>query len=125
MCAERRELIILSDWSSVMNNLRPLPLIVIFCLFCSLAWPQYHGPIGTRQGKKRWAEPPEQRSTIQLHNAPDARELKKDADELARLSQSVPVDVEALNRGVVSKDLNEKLRRIEKLSKKLRSQIQP
>ena len=55
----------------------------------------------------------------------DTRELKKDADELARLSQSVPVDIEAVSRGVVSKDLNEKLRRIEKLSKRLRSQIQP
>ena len=55
----------------------------------------------------------------------DTRELKKDADELARLSQSVLVDIEAVSRGVVSKDLNEKLRRIEKLSKRLRSQIQP
>jgi hypothetical protein len=55
----------------------------------------------------------------------DTRQLKKDAEELASLSQSVPFDVEAVSRGVVSKDLNEKLRRIEKLSKRLRSQIQP
>jgi len=107
-----------------MNNLRPGFFALVLCLFCSPAWSQYHGPVGSGQGKKRWAELPEQRSTIQLHNATDPRELKKDADELARLSQSVPVDIETLNRGLVSKDLNEKLKRIEKLSKKLRIQIQ-
>ena len=100
-------------------------LALVLFLFCSLAWSQYHGPVGSGQGKKRWAEPPEQHNSIQLRNMLDTRELKKDADELARLSQSVPVDIEAVSRGVVSKDLNEKLRRIEKLSKKLRSQIQP
>ena len=98
---------------------------LVLCLSCSLAWSQYHGPVGSGQGKKRWAELPEQHNSIQLRNMLDTRELKKDADELARLSQSVPVDIEAVSRGVVSKDLNEKLRRIEKLSKRLRSQIQP
>src|SRR5438067_2452792 len=107
-----------------MNNLRPGFFAFVLCLFCSLGWSQYHGPVGSGQGKKRWAEPPEQRSSVQLHNAIDRRELKSDADELARLSQSVPTDIDAVSRGLVPKDLNEKLKRIEKLSKKLRSQIQ-
>jgi hypothetical protein len=76
------------------------------------------------QGKKRWAEPPEQRNVVQLRNTPDPRELQSDADELARLSQSVPAEIEDVSRGLVSKDLSEKLKRIEKLSKKLRDAVQ-
>jgi hypothetical protein len=111
-------------WSLVMNTTRLSICVLVLCSFCSVAWPQYHGPIGSGQGKKRWAEPPEQRNVVQLRNTPDPRELKSDADELARLSQSVPAEIEDVSRGLVSKDLSEKLKRIEKLSKKLRDAVQ-
>jgi hypothetical protein len=61
--------------------------------------------------------PLNQRPTI------DPVKLKRDADELASLAQSVPPEVDQTTKGVLPKDLSEKLKRIEKLAKQLRSQI--
>jgi hypothetical protein len=55
----------------------------------------------------------------------DAAQLKRDADELAKLAQAVPPQVEKLANGELPRDLNDHLKRIEKLSKKLRRQIGP
>ena len=54
----------------------------------------------------------------------DMVQFQKDADELAQLAQSIPTDIHNVEKGLVSKDLNERLKRIEKLSKKLRGQLQ-
>jgi HAMP domain-containing protein len=55
----------------------------------------------------------------------DLGKLKQDADELAGLAQSVPQDIDQTAKGVLPKDLNAKLKRIEKLAKQLRSQVTP
>jgi hypothetical protein len=52
-------------------------------------------------------------------------ELQQEAEELAQLAQSIPAEVEQVNHGVLPKDLNNKLKRIEKLSKHLRSDLTP
>jgi len=57
------------------------------------------------------------------HSPADFEKLKRDANELARLAQSIPPSVEQTTRGVLPKDLTERLKRIEKLAKQLRSQI--
>ncbi len=49
--------------------------------------------------------------------------LQRDAQELADLSASIPTDVKRVNRGLLPKDLVEKLKRVEKLSKHLRSEL--
>lgn len=54
---------------------------------------------------------------------PIHKKLKKDAEELAQLSQTIPAEVEGMSRGLVSNDLNDRLKRIEKLSKKLRDAV--
>jgi hypothetical protein len=53
----------------------------------------------------------------------DPAKLKHDADELASLAQSIPLEIDQTTKGVLPGDLNEKLKRIEKLAKQLRSQI--
>jgi hypothetical protein len=53
----------------------------------------------------------------------DSEKLKRDASELASLAGSVPPAIDATMQGMLPKDLNEKLKRIEKLAKELRSQI--
>ncbi len=53
----------------------------------------------------------------------DAVKLRHDADELAALAQSVPPAVDQTTKGMLPKDLSDKLKRIEKLAKELRSQI--
>jgi hypothetical protein len=53
------------------------------------------------------------------------KELQRDANELADLAQSVPGDINSISKGLLPKDLNDKLKRIEKLSKHLRSSVNP
>jgi len=55
----------------------------------------------------------------------DFGELQKEADDLSRTAQTIPDDMTALRKGTLPKDLIEKLKRIEKLSKRLRSQVAP
>ena len=47
-------------------------------------------------------------------------QLPKDAKELAELCASVPGDMDGVKHGLLSKDVLEKLRRMEKLSKHVR-----
>jgi hypothetical protein len=51
--------------------------------------------------------------------------LEQDADELARLAGSIPADIEKVHRGLLPADLKEKLKQIEKLSKRLRNGLAP
>jgi flagellar motor component MotA len=51
--------------------------------------------------------------------------LGQEADELARIAQTIPPDVASIQKGKLPKDMIEKLKQIEKLSKRLRSQINP
>src|SRR5690348_13976216 len=67
---------------------------------------------------------------VQKHASPEdmrARvanvQLQKDAKELAELCSSVPGDLDGVKQGLLSKDLLEKLKRVEKLSKHVREQL--
>ena len=51
------------------------------------------------------------------------QQLDHEAAELSALAQSIPLDINSVTRGTLPKDLLGKLKRIEKLSKQLRSQI--
>jgi hypothetical protein len=67
----------------------------------------------------RDVNPDRQLATQQI----DPAQLSKDANELAQLANSVPTEIENVKHGVVAKDLDKKLKRIEKLSKRLRSEL--
>jgi hypothetical protein len=55
----------------------------------------------------------------------DSAQLVREANELAKLASEIPSLVEQANKGVLSKDLNERLKRIEKLSKHLHRELTP
>lgn len=55
----------------------------------------------------------------------DPVQLERDARELLELSQSVQPDIQAVKQGLQPKDLIEKLKRIQKLAKHLRGEIEP
>jgi hypothetical protein len=55
----------------------------------------------------------------------DLVKLQQEADDLARTAQTIPTDVAGVRRGTLPKDIIEKLKRIEKLSKRLRSELNP
>jgi hypothetical protein len=50
-------------------------------------------------------------------------ELQKDAKELAEVCASIPADMDSVKRGLLPKDVLEKLTRVEKLSKRLREEL--
>jgi hypothetical protein len=52
-------------------------------------------------------------------------QLQRDADDLARKAQSIPSDVASVRKGMLPKDIIEKLKQIEKLSKRLRTELNP
>ena len=55
----------------------------------------------------------------------DPAKLRQEADELAKLAQSMPGDIAQVLRGKLPKDTADKLKRIEKLSKHLRGELSP
>ncbi len=62
-------------------------------------------------------------SPLQNLQGADLAKLRSDADELAMLAQSIPVDVDQTTRGILPKDLDQRLKKIQKLAKQLRSRI--
>jgi len=50
-------------------------------------------------------------------------QLQKDAKELAGLCASVSDDMDHVKQGILSKDALEKLKRMEKLSKRVREEL--
>jgi len=96
-------------------------------LLATVAFPQEakRVPKGIREADKAEEKfeksiPPPQ---VSVHRNP--RQLQQDANELARLAESIPADVEQVGRGILAKDLNERLKKIEKLSKRLRNELGP
>jgi hypothetical protein len=51
--------------------------------------------------------------------------VKQQADELAKLAQSIPPDVDKVTKGQLPQDLAARLKQIEKLSKQLRREVAP
>ena len=50
-------------------------------------------------------------------------QLQKDAKELAELCATVPSDMDGVKQGVLPQEVLEKLKRVEKLSKRVREQL--
>ena len=66
--------------------------------------------------------PPQAQATAE-RKAEYAARLHKDAQELARLAQLIPSEVQQVKNGLLPKDLDGQLKQIEKLSKQLRREI--
>jgi hypothetical protein len=52
-------------------------------------------------------------------------QVKQEADELSKLAQSIPPDVDKAAKGQLPQDLAARLKQIEKLSKQLRREVAP
>ena len=53
----------------------------------------------------------------------DLEQAQREADNLARVAQTIPADMVKIREGMLPKDVIEKLKQIEKLSKHLRSEL--
>jgi hypothetical protein len=54
-----------------------------------------------------------------------ARAVKHDAQDLSELSSSIQDDLDKLQKGMLTKDLQGKLKKLEKLAKRLREDVEP
>jgi hypothetical protein len=55
----------------------------------------------------------------------DVARLQSEADDLARTAQTIPSDLTRVQQGMLPKDTIEKLKQIEKLSHRLRTELAP
>ncbi len=55
----------------------------------------------------------------------DPAQLQQEVQELSSLAQDLAQDIDAVNRGLLPKDTVSKLKRVEKLAKRLRKEIAP
>jgi hypothetical protein len=83
-------------------------------------------PRGIRDGDKavqngEEVEPPVENRTRKL----DANALKAEAAQLQMLANSLPPQVDQVTKGMIPKDIADNLKKIEKLAKHLRSEINP
>lgn len=106
--------------------MRTSTLLFILLIFTSLSWAQRSGPTGQRQAdraedhfQKSVPPPTHQQSSV------DFAKLKSDADEMIVLSQSIHSGIDNVAKGMLPKDLIDKLKQMEKLSKRLRNELAP
>jgi hypothetical protein len=113
---------IFSRWSLTMKNTHVLTLVVAIIVSVPTASPQ--------TGSHHFPTPPESMDPQHAKQSPpsltrhvDFAEVEREADDLARTAQTVPADVANIRKGMLPKDALEKLKQIEKLSKRLRGEL--
>jgi hypothetical protein len=82
------------------------------------------GAPATPQTRNNFPKPPEALDPRTIEKVPatsskhiDLAQLQREADNLARTAQTIPSDVASVRKGMLPKDVIEKLEQIEKLSK--------
>jgi hypothetical protein len=101
-------------------------LLLALLLSASIACAQVRGPTGQRQADKaedqfeKTVPPP-----AHQQSSADFEKLRNDTDELVVLSQAVHSGIDNVGKGMLPKDLIDKLKQMEKLSKRLRSELTP
>src|SRR5690242_10818946 len=99
-----------------------LPAILGVSLIMAGAWTGHKCPTPPepKDPQPRQTQPPKI-STRRV----DTAQIQKEADDLARMAQTIPADVASVRKGMLPKDVIEKLKQIEKLSKRLRTELNP
>jgi hypothetical protein len=101
-----------------------LPLSLLFLCCVILDGQEKPVPPGRQELKDyqaKHADVPPQVSAPRL----DPVKLQKEAAELADLARSIPPDMDSVSKGMLPKDVVDKLKRIEKISKHLRGELAP
>jgi hypothetical protein len=103
-----------------------LPLLVVVTLMFTHAFPDQGSkpiPPGIRAADKQPGPADIPPQTQRAVRRVDPMLLQAQARELSFLAQTIPDATNQVNNGTLPKDMNEKLKRIEKLSKALRGEI--
>lgn len=91
-----------------------LAILISLPAVCQQAMP---APMGR---PVQWQHPMPEVSATQR-----AQATKQDAQDLSELSSSIQEDLQKLQKGMLAKDLHEKLKKLEKLAKRLRQDVEP
>jgi hypothetical protein len=62
---------------------------------------------------------------VQPKRSLDLSKLQQEGDELSKLAQTIPPDIADIRKGMLPKDVTQKLKQIEKLYKQFRGQLNP
>jgi hypothetical protein len=106
--------------------MRTSTLVFALLLSASEAWAQHCSQTGQRQADR--AEEQFEKSVpppVHQQRSVDFEKLKDEADELVILSQSIHSGIDNVGKGMLPKDLIDKLKQMEKLSKRLRGELTP
>ena len=112
-----------------MNSFTVTKLLRVVPLLLLLASVEASG-----QHRPTYPHPPQAADTATLENVqpqPSQRarhnpaELQQEVQELSSLAQDLTQNIDAVNRGLLPKDTVDKLKRVEKLAKRLRKEIAP
>ena len=106
-----------------MKNLAVVLLALFFCLISTAAAPQRN--MSPPPSSMDHDNPTAQDQRPAVLKSVDLVQVQREADALARTAQTIPVDVANVRKGMLPKDVIEKLKQIEKLSKQLRTQLNP
>jgi len=98
-------------------------LFVCFMVLQSPAQSPRPVPPGLRHAQELQAQNEHESPSATSRHAPSITELKTQADQLAELAASIPISVQNAGKGLLEKDLLQKLKQIEKLSKHLRNEL--
>jgi paraquat-inducible protein B len=102
----------------------PLWLCILLIPPVSAAFSQRAKPPGIRTADQQSNQPLE--PPIEMRNRKvNVEQVKQEADELKKLADGVPAQIEQVAKNQYPKDLNENLKRIERLAKHLRSEVTP
>jgi TolA-binding protein len=102
----------------------PLWLCLLLILPVSAVFSQRAKPPGivtADQQSNQGIEPPMEMRAKKLN----VEQVKQEADELKKLADGVPAQIEQVTKNQYPKDLNDNLKRIERLAKHLRSEVTP
>jgi hypothetical protein len=109
----------------VMNALIAALLLMIW-LSSSASGQTRPRPPGLQQAQQADAQMEKSVPPPNVHrSAADAAKLEQEADELSRLAQSIPPDIQTVRKGMFPKDVIQKLKHLEKLSRHLRGELAP
>ncbi len=107
--------------------MRMLPIcfcgLILGTLLASAQTVQPPVPPGLHEAEKHKlpVEPPSRPQLVRT----DPGQLKHEANELKRLADTVAAEIDQVTKGELPKDLQENLKQIEKLAKRLRGEVAP
>jgi len=96
-------------------------LVPLLCCITLLAGAQGQPPMPMQHIEAKVEQSPSNLPRKQL----DHPLLKKQSEELASLASSLPLQVAQVKQGLLPKDLENRLTRIEKLAKQMRKELRP